>query len=260
MIADLLQRPLAVFDIESTGLNPKVDRIIDLAIVRIHPDGQQDAHAFRVNPERPIPAGAAAVHGITDEDVKDAPLFKEIAQAIADLLDNCDFGGFNMVRYDAPLLMEEFARAGISFSMKGRRVLDAQRIFHKKEPRDLSAALQFYCGESHPGAHGAMDDVQATLQVLEAQLERYEDLPRSLDELDRLCNPRDPSWADETGKLKWHNGELVINFGQKQNLALRDLVLTERGYLEWILKKDFPEDTKELVRNALSNQYPPSPA
>lgn len=256
MIASILDRPLAVFDIESTGLNKKTDRIIDLAIVRIHPDGSQDAHTFRVNPERPIPADSTAVHGITDDDVKDAPTFREVAAEVAALLQDCDFAGFNVLRYDAPLLIEEFTRVGVPFSLEGRRILDAQRIFHRKEPRDLTAALQFYCGETHGGAHGAMEDVMATVQVLDAQFEKYDDLPRNMDELDQFCNPRDPSWADSTGKIKWIDGELAINFGQKQGARLKALVQTDRSYLEWILKKDFDEDTKELVRNALNNQYP----
>lgn len=260
MLKDILQKPLAVFDIESTGLNKKTDRIIDLAIVRLHPDGRRDTHAFRVNPEQKIPADATAVHGITDEDVKNAPPFKAIAAEVAKLLEGCDFGGFNVLRYDAPLLAEEFTRAGFPFSMEGRRILDAQRIYHIREPRDLSAALQFYCGKAHTGAHGAMSDVDATIDVLEAQFERYTDLPSDMDELDQLCNPRDPSWADQTGKIRWQDGDLVINFGQKSGIKLKQLVASERGYLEWILKKDFDDDTKALVRGALNNQYPTPPS
>jgi len=259
MINQILQRPLAVFDIESTGLNKKTDRIIDLAIVRIHPGGEQDAHAFRVNPERPIPKDSSDVHGITDEDVKDAPTFRDIAPRVAELLHDCDFAGFNVLRYDAPLLLEEFARVGVPFSMEGRRILDAQRIFHIKEPRDLSAALQYYCGEMHLSAHGAMDDVLATVRVLDAQFQRYDDLPQDLNELDALCNPRDPDRADAEGKIKWQDGELIINFGQKQGAKLKELALNDRGYLEWILKKDFSDDTKDLVRNALQNRFPTPP-
>jgi DNA polymerase-3 subunit epsilon len=179
---------------------------------------------------------------------------------VADVLRGCDFGGFNVTRYDAPLLVEEFARAGVPFSLEGRRILDAQRIYHLKEPRDLTAALKFYCGEDHDGAHGALDDAEATLRVLEAQLERYDDLPRDIELLAALCNPRDPTWADTEGKIRWRDGDLIINFGQKQGLRLKDLVLNNRGYLEWILKSDFAEDTKELVRDAINHRTPTPPA
>ncbi len=259
MITDILTKPLAVFDIESTGLNRKTDRIIDLAIICLHPGGKRTSHTFRVNPGQPIPAEAAAVHGITDDDVKDAPAFRAVAAEVADVLADCDLAGFNVLRFDIPLLQEEFKRAGVPFTMEGRRVLDAQRIYHIKEPRDLSAALQFYCEQPHAGAHGALEDVEATVQVMEAQLERYADLPRDLAALDAMCNPKDPSWADETGKVRWLDGQLVLNFGQKQNQPLRDLVANERSYLEWMLRKDFPDDTKELIRNALNDQYPPVP-
>jgi DNA polymerase III subunit epsilon len=260
MIHSFLKRPLAIFDIESTGLNKNLDRIIDLAIVRIHPDGHQDEHTFRVNPERPIPPDASAVHGISDADVADAPTFAEVATQVADLLHECDLAGFNVVRYDVPLLVAEFKRVGVPFPLEGRRILDAQRIFHIKEPRDLTAALTFYCGKAHTGAHGAMADVVATANVLTAQFERYTDLPQDMDQLDALCNPRDPMWADASGKLKWVNGEMVINFGQKQGVKLKQLVLNDRGYLEWILKKDFADDTKDLIRDALDNRYPVPPS
>lgn len=259
MIHSILTRPLAVFDIESTGLNKKTDRIIDLAIVRIHPDGTQDARTFRVNPEMPIPAESTAVHGIQDADVADAPTFRQIAADVVALLADCDLAGFNVLRYDVPLLQEEFNRVGVPFSMEGRRILDAQRIFHRKEPRDLTAALQYYCDKDHPGAHGAMADVEATVDVLVAQLARYDDLPQDMDGLNDYCNPRDPSFCDSTGKFKWQSGEIVCNFGAKQGMKLRELVYNEPGYLDWILKKDFPDDTKDLVRNALSNRYPDPP-
>lgn len=255
----ILTRPLAIFDIESTGLNKKVDRIIDLAIVRIHPDGSQDEQTYRVNPEQPIPPDSTAVHGIRDEDVADAPTFRQVAPDVVALLEGCDLSGFNVLRYDIPLLLEEFNRVGVPFSMEGRRILDAQRIFHRKEPRDLTAALRYYCGKDHPDAHGAMADVVATVDVLRAQLARYEDLPQEMDELDAYCNPKDPTWVDESGKFKWQAGEVVVNFGQKQGLKLRQLVLNEPGYLEWILKKDFPDDVKDLVRNAMNNRYPDPP-
>ena len=227
-------RPLAFFDIESTGTNVRADRIIDLAVVKLHPDGRREEHTFRVNPERPIPVEASAVHGIYDKDVKDCPTFKQVASKVATVF--------------------------VPFIAEGRRVVDPQRIFHQREPRDLTAALRFYCGELHLGAHGALDDVLATIQVLEGQFGKYADLPQDIEALNDYCNPRDPSWADQTGKLKWVAGELTINFGAKQGQKLRELAQSDTGYLRWILQKNFPRDTTEIVSNALKGKFPPAPA
>lgn len=252
-----LDRPLAVFDIESTGLNRQTDRIIDLAIIKLMPDGSREQKTYRVNPGIPIPAESSAIHGITDDDVKDCPAFEAVAQQVADFIGDADLGGFNIIHFDIPMLLAEFARAGIAFSIDDRRTIDSQRIFHRKEPRDLSAALQFYCGRDHEGAHSAFDDVEATIDVLNGQFERYEDLPTSPDELDEFCNPRDPNWIDRTGRLKWNeNDEPVINFGKNANRRLKDLALLEGGFLKWILKSDFPLDTKEIIRDALNGKFP----
>jgi DNA polymerase-3 subunit epsilon len=252
-------RPIAFFDIESTGTNIRADRIVDLAIVRAMPDGTREPHAFRVNPGIPIPPEASRVHGIRDDDVKDCPTFKSIAKQVAALLEGCDLGGYNILRFDIPMLVEEFNRAEVPFSLEGRRVIDAQRIFHLREPRDLSAALLFYTGKKHEGAHGALDDVLATIEVLEGQFQRYADLPKSIDDLSNYCNPRRPDWADSTGKLKWVDGELTINFGSKQGAKLRDLARLEPSYLRWMMEKNFPRDTTELVANALKGKFPEPP-
>lgn len=253
-------RPLAFFDIESTGTNVRGDRIIDLAIVKLNVDGRREEHTFRVNPERPIPPEASAVHGIYDKDVQGAPTFKQVAAQVAKLFEGCDLGGYNILRFDIPMLCEEFARAGVTFIVDGRRIVDPQRIFHQREPRDLTAALNFYCGEEHTGAHGALDDVIATIQVLEGQYKKYADLPQDINTLSEYCNPRDPTWADASGKIKWVAGELTINFGSKQGVKLRDLVQKDPGYLRWMLDKGFPRDTTELVGDALKGKYPEPPA
>ncbi|MBI2440381.1 MAG: 3'-5' exonuclease [Lentisphaerae bacterium] len=257
-----LDRPLAVLDIESTGTNPRQDRIIELAIIKLFPDGRREEHVFRVNPEIPIPAEATAIHHIANADIAYAPPFRQLAPQLLEILADCDLGGFGVVRFDIPMLVEEFARAGFQFNPYDRRVADAQQIYHKKEPRDLSAALAFYCGELHPGAHGAAADALATLAVLEAQLQKYTDLPRSMAELDKYCNPpRNPAWADHAGKLKWAQGELVINFGA-QNIGrkLKDLARADPKFLKWILKSDFPADTKRIVADALEGRFPAPPA
>lgn len=254
-----LDRPLAVFDIESTGTNRRVDRIIDLAILKVHPGGRKEQHLFRVNPGMPIPPEATAVHGITNDDVKDSPSFKDIAGKVMEVLKDCDLCGYNILSFDIPLLMEEFARVGMSLNLETFRILDAQRIFHRRVPRDLSAALQYYCGEFHLGAHGAMEDVLATLRVVEGQLERYADLPRDLDALDAYCNPRDPAWVDRAGKLKWVDGEMVINFGKNQGQKVRDLVKKDPGFLKWMVRNDFPKETTTLIENALKGEFPKPP-
>ena len=259
MIPLQTDRPIAFFDIESTGTNVRSDRIIDLAIVKLHPDGRREEHTFRVNPERPIPPEASKVHGIYDKDVAGCPTFKQVAAQVAKLFEGCDLGGYNILRFDIPMLCEEFNRAGVPFGADGRRVVDPQRIFHQREPRDLTAALNFYCGEEHLGAHGALDDVVATIQVLEGQFKKYEDLPKDINQLSNYCNPRDPSWADSTGKLKWVAGELTINFGKKQGSKLRDLAAKDTSYLRWILDSNFPRDVTDIVSNALKGKYPSPP-
>lgn len=255
-----LDRPLAVFDIESTGINRRLDRIIDLAILKILPGGKREEHVFRVNPGMPIPPESTAIHGITDADVKDAPPFAKVARQVADVLKDCDLCGYNILSFDIPVLMEEFARAGVPLEMESRRVLDAQRIYHKKVPRDLAAALAHYCGEMHLNAHSAMDDVRATLRVVEGQLDAYKDLPRDMDGMDEYCNPHDPSCADRAGKLKWVNGELTINFGKKQGQLLKKLAKEDPSFLQWIMRSDFPRDTVEIVEKALKGEFPKPPA
>lgn len=249
-----LDRPLAVFDIESTGINPRADRIIDLAIIKIPPKGEKTIHNFRCNPGIPIPPEATAIHGISNADVASCPLFRAIAPDVYRLLENCDLGGYNIIRFDVPMLIEEFLRASINFSLTGRRLIDAQRIYHKREPRDLKAALAFYCDELFLEGHNAEADALATVRVLEGQFERYSDLPRNLDELDKYCEVRDPSWVDRDGKLRWMNGEITINFGKKKGEKLSDLARQDPGYLRWILKGDFASDTKEIVTKILEGK------
>ena len=252
-------KPLAFFDIEATGINFRTDRIIELAIVKMMPDGSRETHEFRFNPERPIPAEATAVHGIKDSDVKDCPTFSQTAPKIAAILEGCDFGGYNVIHYDIPLLQSEFERVAVPFVTDGRRIIDAQKIFHKREPRDLSAALQFYCNDTHTGAHGALSDVEATIRVLEGQFQRYADLPSDIDTLSEYCDQRDPSWADRKGRFKWVNGELIINFGKKQGKLLRDIARFEPSFLRWMITSSFPPDTTVIARNALEGKYPDPP-
>jgi DNA polymerase-3 subunit epsilon len=251
-----LDRPIAFFDIESTGISPRSDRIIELCIIKIMPDKTESTHIFRVNPERPIPSETTDIHGITDEDVADCPIFSAIAQEVSDLLEGCDLGGYNIGRFDIPMLTEEFTRAGIKFEIESRRILDAQRIYHRKEPRDLSAALKFYCNEEHTNAHGAEADVIATIKVFDGQLERYPDLPHDMNELDDYCNQRNPNWVDRTGRLRWLNGQAAINFGKKKDQLLRDIIKHDQGFIKWLLRSDFPADTRKIVEDAKMGIWP----
>ena len=256
-----LDRPLAVFDIESTGTNPRTDRIVELAILLVFPGGRREMHSWLFNPGVPIPVETTAIHGITDEMVANHPRFFERARDILSLLEGCDLGGYNHTRFDIPILQEEFARAGIAFDVDGRRIFDAQRIFHKREPRDLTAAVKFYCdGEEFTDAHGAEADARATLRVLEGQFRKYPDLPRDPDALDRLLNERDPFNVDRAGRLRWLDGEVTINFGKKKGEKVRDLVKNDRGFLRWITKADFPLDTREIIHRILDlDQWPTPP-
>ena len=260
MLNLISDRPLAIFDIEATGINPRNDRIVDLAVVIITPDKKREQFSWRFNPERPIPAEASAIHGIYDKDVKFSPKFRDKAADIARVFKDADLAGYNLLHFDIPMLTEEFVRSGIPFTAEGRRVIDAQRVFHKREPRDLSAALRFYCNELHLGAHGAIDDVLATIRVMEGQFEKYKDLPREIGELDRYCNPRDASWIDTTGKLKWVDGEVIINFGRNAGRKLRDMARTEPNFLKWMISKQFPRDVTDVIEAALKGNFPVPPA
>ena len=256
-----LSRPLVVFDIESTGTSPRRDRIIELAAVKISPDGTETEKCWLLNPGVKIPPETTAIHGISDEIVKDCPTFKERAAEIFAFFDGCDLSGFNADRFDIPCLEEEFARAGMNFAPTSRKHVDVQRIYHRMEPRDLSAAVRFYLGRDHAGAHGAAADARATLEVLKAQMAKYPALPQTVDEMDEYLVPHDPLNADRYGMLRWKDGELTVNFGKKKGESLKKLLLNEPNYLRWIIKGDFDTEVKTIVRDLVENgRLPPKPA
>lgn len=250
-----LERPLAIFDLETTGTRPDQDRIVEVSVLVLRPSGAEELYTQRVNPGVPIPAGAAAVHGIRDEDVAQEPPFREIAPRLLELLEGADLAGFNVIGYDLPLLEAEFARARVPFRRDGRRLVDAQRIFHMREPRTLSAALRFYTGREHAGAHGAEADVRATAAVLDAQIERYDDLPRDVEGLARACVPDD--WVDAQGKIRWVDGEAAFEVGKHRGKTLRTVVGEDPSYLRWMAdRSDFPPDTRAIVADALQGRFP----
>lgn len=265
-----LKRPLVVFDLETTGLFPRRDRIIEIAAVKTNPDGTEETLERLLNPTIPIPPETTAVHGISDEDVKDCPMFAEVADEIYAFFEGCDIGGFNSDRYDIPCLEEEFYRVGKNLSAAVVNRVDVQRIYHKMEPRDLSSALQFYCGRSHVGAHGALADARATLDVLAAQLDRaakaepgdrYAELAgKDIAAIDGYLVPNDPNNADRNGMFRWRDGVLYVNFGKKKGETLKNLMLREPNFLRWILKGDFDTDVKAIAADALEGRLPKPPA
>ena len=255
-----LDRPLVVFDIESTGTTPRKDRIIELAAVKLMPDGTEISKCWLMNPGVKIPPETTKIHGITDEIVKDCPTFADKADEIFAFFEGCDLSGFNADRFDIPCLEEEFARVGKNFAPSSRRHVDVQRIYHRMEPRDLSAAVRFYLGRDHTCAHGAEADARATLEVLKAQMEKYPELPQTVGEMDEYLVPHDPLNADRYGMLRWKDGELTINFGKKKGESLRKLMLNEPNYLRWIVKGDFDTEVKAIVRDLMENgRLPPRP-
>ncbi|MBR9977528.1 MAG: 3'-5' exonuclease [Bacteroidetes bacterium] len=251
-----LTRPLAFFDLETTGINPQSDRIIEIAVVKCLPQGNTQTFEYRINPETPIPPASTAIHGITDADVALAPTFAQIASRLIDFLANCDLSGFNVRRFDLPLLQEEFRRVNIPFDISDRHVLDVQTIFHMKEARDLTAALRFYCGREHTGAHGALADVRATVDIFSAQLTRYDDLPRNIEELESVVHPKDPSWVDDDGKLAREGNTVVLTFGKYRGEPLKTIIQRDRNYIQWILDGNFPEATKALIRQMINGDFP----
>lgn len=251
-----LSRPLAVFDIESTGVVPQRDRIVEIAILRVDTDGSVRRAVRRLNPQIPIPAGATAVHGITDADVAEAPTFAEIAEKLYAFLDGCDLAGYNITGFDIPILEAEFQRAGIDFKAEGRRVIDAYNIFCKLYPRTLSAAYKLFCGKDLEGAHGAAADTAATWEVIAGQLEKHPELPDTVDELAAYCEQSDPDAYDRARRFRWCGDELVVNFGKHAGRTLRDLAQNDPGFLRWILRSDFADDVKNLVSNALIGKFP----
>lgn len=255
-----LTRPLVVFDLEATGIDTQRDRIVELAAVRITPEGTQKCYEWRINPEMPIPPGATAIHGITDADVASAPRFRDLVPELGALFSGVDLGGYNARRFDVPMLECEFARADVRPApFEGALVVDPQEIFYLKEPRTLTAAVRYYCNEELQGAHGARADAQAAAKVLYAQLGRYQDLPRDLATLIELTKPKD-RYVDPTRKLALNGaGEPVINFGQHKGARLADLAKTKRDYLLWMLNGEWHPKVIEAVKAAIAAAAPPKP-
>ncbi len=247
-----LKRPLASLDLETTGTDPATDRIVEVGLVTSYPDGRTDTVRWIVNPGVPIPFGATRIHGFADVHVEYAPPFADVAEHIADALRGCDLVGFNLRAFDLPLLRAEFARCGVAWPCDGARVIDAFVIYRERERRDLPAAVRHYLGREHVGAHGAVADARATLEIVHAQVARYADLA-GLDvaALDAASGGRQPTWASDDGKLRWGvDGRAVWGFGK---LAGKP-VASDRGFASWVLRNDFAADVKALVTRVLAGE------
>ena len=240
-----LTRPLAVIDLETTGTNLGSDRIVEIALVKIMPDGKKVVKHKLINPEIPIPKGASDIHGITDDKVKDAPVFKQVANELKQFLDNCDIAGYNSNRFDIPLLVEEFLRIGIEFETKGRKLVDVQKVFHMMEQRTLSAAYRFYCNKNLEGAHGAEVDASATLEVLEAQLNKYPQLGVDVDSVLKFTG--EDVIVDFARRFVMENGVEVFNFGKHKGRPVSEVLKAEPQYYDWMMKGDFPLHTKQKL-------------
>ncbi|NQW43345.1 MAG: 3'-5' exonuclease [Bacteroidetes bacterium] len=241
-----LTKPLVIFDLETTGVNTAKDRIVELYMIKIQPDGRRvDLHQ-RFNPEMHIPAEVTAIHGISNEDVANEPTFKEKAHELNQFLNNCDFAGFNSNKFYFPMLVEEFYRVGVEFETLKRKFIDAQRIFHLKEPRNLSAALKFYCEKNLENAHSAKADTEATWDIIQSQLDKYTDLENNIDFLHKFSGQS--NLVDLAGRLIYNEKkEIVFNFGKHRGKTVADVLKIEPSYYEWIMNGDFAMQTKKVL-------------
>ena len=241
-----LKRPIVFFDLETTGVDTAKDRIVEISMVKVMPDGEEIIKTRRINPQMHIPEDATAVHGITDEDVKDAPTFAQIAKSLSQFIEGCEFGGFNSNRFDLPMLVEEFLRAGVDVDFKKRKFIDVQNIFHKMEQRTLVAAYKFYCDKELDGAHSAEADTKATYEVLKAQLDRYPELQNDIAALAEFSTRGET--ADYAGRIIYNEkGEEVFNFGKYKGMSVSEVFRKEPSYYAWMMNGDFPLYTKKVI-------------
>ncbi|MCD4793656.1 MAG: 3'-5' exonuclease [Bacteroidales bacterium] len=241
-----LKKPIAFFDLETTGIDVSKDRIVEIAILKINPNQSTESKTMRINPTIPIPKEVTKIHGISDEDVKDAPTFKQEAKNIARFIEGCDLAGYNSNKFDIPLLAEEFLRADVDFSLKNRNFIDVQVIFHKKEQRTLTAAYKFYCKKELEGAHGAEADTNATYEVLQAQLDMYDDLENDIEALSKISYHKKS--ADLVGRIVYNKkGEEVFAFGKHNGKTVEEVLEKDPGYFAWMLNADFPLYTKKVL-------------
>lgn len=248
-----LQRPIAFFDLETTGLDQAKDRIIEIAIIKWNPDGSLDEYERRVNPERPISPESSTIHGIYDADVANEPTFKEIAHEVANFIKNCDLGGYNSNKFDLPVLAEEFLRAGHTVDFQTRKLVDVQQVFYKKEPRTLAAAYKFYCDQELINAHSALADVKATVEVLQSQLQRYQDIGNTAAALHDFTGSGEI--VDYARRIIKKDEDYYFNFGKHKGKKVIDVLRIEPQYYDWIMQSDFTLHTKQCLSEILKGMY-----
>ncbi|AJR03422.1 3'-5' exonuclease [Siansivirga zeaxanthinifaciens] len=241
-----LTKPICFFDLETTGVNITTDRIVEISILKVYPNGKEESKTWVVNPTIPIPKEVTAIHGISNEDVTDKPTFKEISKEVYNMIKDSDLGGFNSNRFDIPLLAEELLRSEIDFDMKNRVAIDVQTIFHKMEQRTLSAAYKFYCNEELVGAHGAEADTKATYEVLKAQIAKYDEIENDTKFLADFSSRK--QFADFAGFIVYNkNGDECFSFGKHKGKLVTEVLESEPGYFGWLLNADFPLYTKKVL-------------
>ena len=250
-----LDKPLVVLDSETTNDDPKTARIFQFGYVKLEKGRPVLEKVFLINPTEPISPEATAVHGYTDGLVKDRPTFDHFADEIMADLQGCDLGGFNHEKFDIPILTREFAQCEIEFPAPDCRFVDAMKIYHRNEKRDLKAAVRLYLGCEHDDAHDALEDATATAKVLCEQVERY-GLPEDIQGLHDYCHEKPENYVDQDGKFQWRDGEAVVAFSKQKGRTLKDLAQNDQGFLNWILRNDFSDEVKEIARNALNGEFP----
>ena len=245
----ILEKPIVFFDLETTGLQISTDRIVEISILKIFPNGNKESKTWLVNPTIPIPKETTEIHGITDEKVKNEPTFKDISKEIIELIDNCDLAGYNSNKFDIPLLAEEFIRCDIEFNMQNRNAIDVQNIFHKLEKRNLIAAYKFYCNKDLTNAHSAQADTKATYEILVSQLKKYTELENNINFLSEFSEIRG-KLADLAGFIKYNEkGEEIFSFGKYRDNTLEKVWKDNPGYFSWIKQADFPKYTKNIIED-----------
>ena len=241
-----LTKPIVFFDLETTGVDVANDRIVEISLHKVMPDGKEETKTLRINPEMPIPAQVTEIHGISDEDVKDEPTFNIVAKDVAKFIEGCDLAGYNSNKFDIPLLAEEFLRVGLDVDLKKHRFIDVQVIFHKMEQRTLSAAYKFYCEKNLDNAHSAEADTIATYEILKAQIDRYTELNNDVEELSKFSSHNKN--ADFAGRIVYNDKEEeVFNFGKYKGQTVESVLEKDQGYFSWMLNSDFPLYTKKVL-------------